>query len=91
MRIESTEFTGLNHRVQENCNDPGSFFSHVRDWEMFFHMPQAAAEGAQTLLPVYVFDREKFNTLTLAGEESETSREKSSGERDEDFQRLICT
>lgn len=43
---------------------------------MFFHMPQAAAEGVQTLLPVYVFDREKFNTPTLAGEESENSREK---------------
>ena len=28
---------------------------------------QAATEGAQTLLPVYVFDREKFNTPTLAG------------------------
>ena len=43
---------------------------------MFFHMPQAAAEGVQTLLPVYVFDQEKFNTPTLAGEESENSREK---------------
>ena len=49
---------------------------------MFFHMPQAAAEGAQTLLPVYVFDREKFNTPTLAGEESKSSRERSWGERE---------
>ena len=62
--------------------------------------PQAAAEGVQTLLPVYVFDREKFNTPTLAGEESENSREKERERERErtlellklkDLQRLMCT
>eukprot|EP00435_Cladocopium_sp_Y103_P038993 s1906_g10.t1 len=35
---------------------------------------KAAAEGAQTLLPVYVFDREKFNTPTLAGARKSSAR-----------------
>lgn len=35
---------------------------------------KAAAEGAQTLLPVYVFDREKFNTPTLSGARKSSAR-----------------
>eukprot|EP00438_Fugacium_kawagutii_P028726 Skav229200 [mRNA] locus=scaffold1004:522999:533716:- [translate_table: standard] len=35
---------------------------------------KAATEGAQTLLPLYVFDREKFNTPTLAGARKSSAR-----------------